>query len=151
MHWAFSVARAGDVFFSAIDDDRGGDPDIYRAISMDGSPPRIERLQPPVNTPAPEDTPFVTPDGRVLFFSRRSEAGRSADIYVATAVADGGWTDPRPLREGVNSTAAEVCPRVSPDGDFLFFISNRSGVFRIYWIETSAVPEISEIIDPTVH
>jgi Tol biopolymer transport system component len=43
------------------------------------------------------------------------------------------------LGERVNSPADETCPVLSPDGKYLFLISNRSGEFRVYWIDAAVI------------
>ena len=46
------------------------------------------------------------------------------DLYISEN-KDGVWTSPRHLPPGVNSTALEFCPSLSPDGRFLYFTSTR--------------------------
>lgn len=80
--------------------------------------------------PANDADPFITADGRQLWFvSSRSFPGKQGDdldIWVADADGRGGWLAPRRLPEPVNSPQAELLPRLLPDGR-LFFGSDRPG------------------------
>jgi Tol biopolymer transport system component len=45
----------------------------------------------------------------------------------------------------VNSNYQDLYPVVSPDEKFLFFISNRDGMYRVYWVDFERIkPLISE-------
>jgi Tol biopolymer transport system component len=91
----------------------------------------------PFDTPYNDRAPFVSPDGRELFFSsdrplpgaRSSRAG-SFNLWHVTQAADGSWTDPKPV-PGVNSSANDFHPAVSTDGT-LYFSSNRPGGHGLY-------------------
>jgi Tol biopolymer transport system component len=80
--------------------------------------------------PISEADPFITADGRQLWFvSNRSfhgKLGDDLDIWVADSDGRGGWGTPRRLPEPVNSPQAELMPRLLPDGR-LFFGSYRPG------------------------
>ncbi len=81
----------------------------------------------PVNTPANEAGPALSPDGRLLFFYRFEGAGGQRDIYVARrahrkhAVV---WDAPVNLGPNVNTTASEEGPsylRRGADGTAVLF------------------------------
>lgn len=48
------------------------------------------------------------------------------DIYVSLRLQDDSWSVPVNLGSGINSSAADWKPLVSPDGRYLFFSSYRS-------------------------
>jgi len=88
---------------------------------------------------------FVAPDESfVLVDARADDSLGEGDIYVAFANADGGWTTPVNLGDGVNSKNSESCPSLSDDGKFLFFsrYDEPGEVAQIYWVD-SAVIEIA--------
>ena len=64
---------------------------------------------------------------------------------VARALRPGEWVSTKRLGDAVNSGADEACPRLSPDGKYLFFLSNRTGAFRIYWVSASMIFEQQDI------
>lgn len=82
--------------------------------------------------PVLEGDPFITPDGKRLYFisSRHANAqGRGnedLDIWMVERTADGKWGSPTRLPEPVNSTASELMPREDAQGR-LWFGSARLG------------------------
>jgi Tol biopolymer transport system component len=77
--------------------------------------------------------PFVSPDGRRVFFVSVRPVGaprRDFDLYVVERTADG-WSPARNLGRNVNSPEDELYPSVAADGT-LYFASERSGVWHIY-------------------
>ncbi len=92
-------------------------------------------VPPPFAAAAPvqEGDPFVTPDGRRIYFiSSRYAFGASGinddfDIWYAERKADGSWSgQAERLPAPVNTTASELLPRVTRDGA-LYFGSSRPG------------------------
>src|SRR4051812_25965071 len=81
------------------------------------------------NTPDQEYEPSISPDGTELYFVR-GKAAKNADIYVSRRV-NNRWAEPAPL-EGVNSEADDLGPRLTPDGKFLLFYSDRPGGYGGY-------------------
>jgi hypothetical protein len=107
----------------------------YRVLAtrcVDGA---WSRPQPaPFAAPEPmnDADPFVTPDGkRVYFISERAHPDRAKgrddfDIWSADRKPDGSWLEPQRLPDPVNSSEAELLPRMSADGK-LYFGSDRAG------------------------
>ena len=84
--------------------------------------------------------PFVSPDGRRLYFqSDRPVDGDEAkdwDIWVSDRTAEG-WGEPRNLGPPINTPSTETYPTVTADGT-LYFSSDRDGaasgdVYRAPW------------------
>ncbi len=75
--------------------------------------------------------PFVTPDGKKLFFISNRPKGAATwnpqdfDIYVVERQGSG-WSEPQPVGAPVNSDAPEYYPSVAANGD-LFFSTTRPG------------------------
>lgn len=78
--------------------------------------------------PVIEADPFITPDGRRLYYisSRHAPAKEDFDIWYVERTIDGGWGEPQRLPAPVNSPAAELLPRTDADGR-LYFGSDRKG------------------------
>jgi len=137
LHWQFSLAGNGVLYFAS-------QGDLFRAPLVDGRHTTPQRLGPEVNGPSREDMPFVAPDeGYLLFSSDREEGslGRE-DLYVTFRRADGAWSAAVNLGPAVNSAAPELCPRVSPDGKYLFFLSGKSGTYDVYWIDAELIERL---------
>jgi len=83
----------------------------------DGSGP-IEHLTVPTFSQLPGS---LTPDGKVLAFTRNS-----IDIWVLPVDGNG---DPRPL---ITSPNRECCPKFSPDGKWIVYVSDELGPDHVY-------------------
>jgi Tol biopolymer transport system component len=83
------------------------------------------RLMPcQANLPADLSEPFVLADGVTMLFTAGGAAG-NANLF-STRWDGRAWSDPKPL-QALNSLFNERGPVVSPDGQFLFFSSDRPG------------------------
>ncbi len=133
MHWEFSLDREGNVYFAGQSPGGLGLNDIYCARMKDGKYEKPVNLGTPVNSEAGEDSPFITPDGSTLLFSRHY------DLVVSFKNKDGSWTGPVALGPEVNSPSVELCPVVTADGKYLFFLSQRDGESHAYWVRADAI------------
>ena len=73
--------------------------------------------------------PSISPDGTELYFVR-GKAGKDARIYFS-ARHNNAWSQAVPV-DAVNDSFDSLGPRVTPDGRFLLFYSNRPGGFGGY-------------------
>lgn len=129
-----SITRDGSVFFSS---NRDGGYDLYEA-KLDGSTEPM-RLSPSINTRAYEGDPYVDPDRRYLIFASNRRAGKGrGDIYLSVGDGKGGWSDPIPFDERVNTEGHELCPLVSLDRSAFLFTSNED----IRWVSTIIIEEM---------
>ena len=75
---------------------------------------------------------FISADGKKLYLTGCGwMRDSSCDLYVSEW-ADGRWSMPRPLTEGINTRSWESQPCVSSDGTELYFVSRRNGNADIY-------------------
>ncbi len=97
---------------------------------IEGSWSHAERFTDEVNSEFNEGSACLSPDGRTLFFTRCDDPDGygSCDIYMADFVG-GGWTNVRNLGPFVNSSEWDSHPNVTPDGQTLYYTSNRPGGF----------------------
>ena len=141
IYWQFAITADGTVYFGGSGPDSKGMSDIYVMRPAGGSYGEPENLGEPVCTEAGEISPYVTPDGSMLLFSRLGCEGGvgGSDIYVCRADGRGGWTEPVNAGGQVNSASHENCPMLSPDGKYLFFISQRGQTGDIYWVDAAVL------------
>ena len=98
------------------------------------------RLGGGINTEFGEDTPFVAPDESYLIYARVGQARRNADLYICFRREDGSWTGPVNM-QSINTDTHELCPNVTRDGRFLFFMSFRSGESKPYWVSAEVIDQ----------
>lgn len=105
--------------------------DIYRAfLQADGSWSRAERLPDIVNTPFREESVFIHPDGRTLYFSSDGHPGFGGlDIFMTTLDDNGNWSQPVNLGYPINTEYDENSLLVAANGELAFFASDRAGGF----------------------
>jgi ankyrin repeat protein len=139
LHWQFALKADGTLCFGGSGPDSRGIGDIYVARPAGGGYGEPENLGEPVCTEASEGSPYIAPDGSMLLFSCLGREGGlgGSDIYICRPDGRGGWTEPVNLGEPVNSASHENCPMLSPDGKYLFFISQRSQTADIFWVDAA--------------
>ncbi len=124
LHWQISVDSAGDLYFSS---QVPGCGDIYVSRVSDRTYQEPEKLSDAINTETLcEQTPFISPDGSYLIFSRfdiNDSSGISL-LYISFSGKDGEWGEP----VFVPGVFEGLCPIVSPDGKYLFYLSSPQSV-----------------------
>jgi len=152
-----SIASSGNLYFT-YGPFRSPDWNILMTKYIRGSNAEPTQLPATINTSGYEDGPFVAPDESYLIFEsdRPGGIGGSIDLYISFKSKNGDWSTPVTLGHKVNSSADERFARVSPDGKFLFFGSNRRRIegkpnFDIYWISTSVITSLREQIPQAVN
>jgi Tol biopolymer transport system component len=121
-----SIAADGTLYFSANRDGRPGAFDIFRSKLVDGKYSEPESLGPNVNGPGPEIDNYIAPDQSFIVFNasgRPDDLGRG-DLYISFN-ENGQWQPAKHLPAPINSPAREYCPIGSPDGQYLYFTSQR--------------------------
>jgi hypothetical protein len=80
--------------------------DLYKSrVNTDGSWSQPVNLGPVINTSLNEDTPFITENDSVLYFSSQGHENMGGyDIFVSRLDAAGQWSKPENLKFPVNTT-----------------------------------------------
>ena len=104
----------------AFDSDRSGNSEIYK-MPIEGG--ELRRL---TNHPAPDFLPAWSPDGSQIAFQSQRTGNR--DLFVMSA--DGGTA-----RQLTSAPGYDSDPEWSVDGN-LYFNSDRTGRFEIFYLET---------------
>ena len=91
----------------------------------------IEPLEGELNSPDDEGSPSFSSDGKVMYFTRcRSVKGESLGAEIMSATRSGGkWGKPTKVELSKDSSVTFAHPTVSPDGKFLYFVSDMKGGF----------------------
>ncbi|MEL6865311.1 MAG: OmpA family protein [Bacteroidota bacterium] len=136
---SMTMSFDGSVIIMALErSDSYGKSDLYisfRTGTDTWSEPR--NLGPKVNSAQRETTPFLSEDGKTLFFSsnRRGSIGGN-DLFILERLDDQWkkWSRPRRFVEPINSRADESQPYFNSATGYLYFTSRRDGssdVFRV--------------------
>jgi outer membrane protein OmpA-like peptidoglycan-associated protein len=87
-----------------------------------------------VNTERTEESPFLHPDGKTLYFSSDGHPGfGKLDVFVSKLQKDGTWGDPQNLGPGVNSPGKDNSLMVMPRGGVALFATTRDSGNLDFW------------------
>jgi Tol biopolymer transport system component len=144
MHWQFSVAANGSIYFGSDGPDGYGGGDIYVSRLLDGVYQQPENVGPTVNSGGAEFSPFIAPDESYLIFTSmdRSDSRGGPDLYISFKTPEGAWTSPLNMGEPVNTPTNDMCAMVSADGRFFFWNSRFEGDSDNYWMDASIIEEL---------
>ncbi len=141
-----TLAKDGTLYFLRWRPDAGGTNatyGIYRARLVQGALESPEPLPSPINTKYGEYPTYIAPDQSYLIFvSMRPEGRGSLDLYVTFRLKDGSWSAPVSMGNGINSPGVDTHGRVTPDGKYFFFTSNRGGLWFVYWTEAAIIEKL---------
>ncbi|MBZ0202919.1 MAG: OmpA family protein [Ignavibacteria bacterium] len=108
-----------------------GNTDIWVSVKNDsawGNPINIGSV---VNTPYAERSPFLHPDGKTFYFSSDGHYGLgSLDVFKAVRLSDTSWTlwsEPVNLGKEINTGGYDVAYKITTDGKYAYFSSDREG------------------------
>lgn len=106
-----------------------GGNDIYitrkQANGTWSSPQNIGNI---INTAYDEDSPFLSDDGKTLYFSSKGHEGFGGfDIYKSELEIKGTWSKPINMGRPINSVAHDIFYTVDRKDSSAYFSSNRTG------------------------
>src|SRR5215470_2424720 len=118
-----SFAANGNLYFTS--DRNGTSFDVYCSRLVNGQYQAAESLGPAVNDGRYTIEAFVAPDeSYILLGSFALDSLGSADLYVSYS-SNGTWSKPVNLGPAINTRARDYSPRISPDGKYLIFSSEK--------------------------
>ncbi len=121
-----SVARNGTLYFSSGRPGGAGRGDIYFSRLAGGAYRTVQSAGESINTPAFEGDALIAPDESYLVFTGFGRPDSDeGDLFVSVNRV-GTWGTPRRLENGINSSAKDYAPGLSPDGRWFYFTSYRS-------------------------
>lgn len=133
LHWQVSVASNGDLYFTS---GPTGFEDIYVSRNVNGQYIKPERLGDSINTDTQfELTPYIAPDESYIIFARLKDSSGQPRLYISYADKGGHWTEAI-LMERISYG---LCPLVSPDGKYLFFLGSPQSVS---WMSAEIIEEL---------
>lgn len=138
------------VFTACSCSDNCGICDLYITYRQGDTWTKPINMGPRINSHGWESQPSLSADGKTLYFvSERAGNYGKKDIWQSTQQENGEWADPVNLGPIINSTGREISPFMHPNGQTLFFASDRCpsmGGFDIYysnWIDGAWTPPVN--------
>jgi len=137
------------IFTSERKDGFGG-LDLYIAYRDEfGKYKRVENMGKTLNTVYDEETPFITHDGKTLYFSSKGHSSMGGfDIFVSHLV-NGRWTSPQNIGYPINTTGDDVFYMPAADGKRAYYSSKqnvgsgKTDLFIIWFNEKNNLPLVS--------
>ena len=128
LYFASSRSKDKDQKISAI---TGQNNNNFYVIKKDeqGNWLQPEELEDEVNTEFDEGTPSFTPDGNTMYYTyctQAPEGDRTAEIYMSSR-SSAKWGKGTKVEILKDSVTALAHPSVSPDGRWLYFVSDAVG------------------------
>ncbi len=146
-----SVSQKGNIYFYSSNIEGGfGSVDIYCSRLTTNGYEKPENLGDSINTEFMETLPYIAPDESFLLFSSmRPDGYGDFDLYVSYQKKDGSWTKAKNMGDTINTPARESVSVVSPDGNYLFFMSRRNGIGEFFWVNAKIIDKLKpeEIIN----
>lgn len=127
--WQFTVAKNENLYFSS---------NKILVSVFDGDTylkPAPLKLQD--NSDLPGQSPYISPDESYIIYSI------NYNLFISYNLNNGKWTNPIDLGPNINSDQYDHCPKISPNGKYLFFTSRRNGSdWSVYWADAGFVEEL---------
>jgi outer membrane protein OmpA-like peptidoglycan-associated protein len=121
----FTTRRPGNVGSKIDSRDQMYFEDIYYSVMNDsGEWSKARPLGQNINTPGHEATIGMSADGQQLLIYKDDQG--DGNIYLSYQQGES-WGTPAKLTENVNSKSWEPSATITPDGNTLYFSSNREG------------------------
>jgi len=127
---AFLTKDGTTLYFTSDSKNGLGGNDIYKSTKIsDGEWTPPENLGGTINTGYDEDAPFMSEDGKTLYFSSKGHLGYgNYDIFKST-FENGKWSQPENLGQPVNSTGNDIFLIQTQNQSTGYFSSSRIGGF----------------------
>ncbi|MBE0655502.1 MAG: PD40 domain-containing protein [Bacteroidales bacterium] len=141
-HWSFSVSERGNLYFGGSEDSSHDIWFIYKLEYKEGK--YLKPLKLPKSVNLIEDpviygqvSPFIAPDESYLIFSRKVNTN-DQDLFISFQKEDGSWTEAVNLGDRINSKGIEICPVVTPDGKYLFYMRRDC----VMWVSAKIIEDL---------
>jgi len=137
LHWQFSVAGNGNIYFST-------DEGIKLSKYINGEYKNPVLISEELNPKYTGGHPFISPDETYIIFASGNleDSFGSNDLYIGYKDSKGNWSDPINLGNLINREKGEMCPMVSADKKYLFFV-RYDDVFNVYWVKADFIDNLN--------
>jgi Tol biopolymer transport system component len=138
----------GTIYFGSRRKGGKGASDIYRSRLENGEYRTAENLGGSINTEGNEFEPFIAFDESFLIFmATPTESLDQGDFFISYN-QNGNWTKAVKLPVPFNSDVTEFSPKVTRDGKYFFFSSNRNTHSGVFTKPETAAEMVKRIREP---
>lgn len=150
-HGETSISMTSDgrtVYFTSDREGGLGEMDIYKSQKdKKGKWGPAVNLGKVINTEYSEESPFIHPDGRTLYFSSKGHAGMGEyDIFKSTLKDDGTWTAPENLGYPINTADNDIYFVLSADNKDGYYSSEREDGIGEKDIYVISMPQPEKVV-----
>jgi hypothetical protein len=131
------------LYFSSNRPGGYGGKDIYKVVKLpNGEWSKAQNLGPMVNTPLDDDSPFIHPDGKTLYFSSKGHINMGGyDIFKSILDDNGEWSVPENLGSPINTVEDDIFFVMGVNGDVGYYSSTKDGGYGSADIYKITFPE----------
>lgn len=136
-----TISPDGKTLFFVSDRPGGlGGTDIWRCVKLpNGEWSEPYNIGPPTNSKFNEQSPFIHPDGKTLYFSSNSDHSMGGyDVFYTKILDQNTWMNPINIGFPINTVDDDLFFSTSPDGARGYYASSHEGGFGdndIYMVE----------------
>jgi len=144
--------QGNTIIFSAsiVPEEEGGDLNIYISNKKNGTWEEPALISPIINSEKDEDAPFLTKDGKTLYFSSKGHNSSGGYDFYKSELVDGKWGYPQNLGYPMNSAGDDIYISLIGNEKQGFFASNRNGGFGGMDIYTFFINEQQKTISGVI-
>lgn len=138
IHWQFSVAEDHTLFYNSSEG-------IKYSEYSNGNYQQPKLIKEKLNENYLGGNPFISPKKEYIIFSSKllPDSKGKNDIYIGFKTKEGIWSDPINLGDKINGPKNELCPSISPDMKYLFYIK-QDEVYNIYWVKADFIGDLKK-------
>ena len=135
-------ADGNTIIFSSDRENGFGNADLYLITKNKfGDWSAAVNLGAVVNTPFTEKSPFLSPDGKTLYFTSNGHPGYGGlDLFISV-FENGKWSEPINLGKPLNSDQDDAYFTIGGSGEVGYFSSSRKGTFGDLDLYSIKIPE----------
>ncbi|HEY8404852.1 MAG TPA: hypothetical protein VIK71_09605 [Flavobacteriales bacterium] len=140
-----TISADGNTLYFVSDREGGyGKRDIYRCVKLpNGEWSKALNIGNTINTIYDEDAPFLTPDGKTLYFASKGHNSMGGfDIFYSTLGEDGEWSKPVNMGYPLNTVDDDVFFVPMADGRRAYYSSARDGGYGLKDIYLVDMPDV---------
>lgn len=125
-----TISADGKTLYFVSDRPGGlGGLDIYRCVKLpNGKWSKALNVGAPINSPNDEDSPFLHPDGKTMYFSSNGDKSMGGfDIFFTEIQEDGTWSTPLNIGYPLNTVDNDIFFTTNAEGKKGYFSSAKEG------------------------